>query len=136
MSRFDEMHKAIFVVSDNMVDVKKIERQLMDTGGMPCKVHACMTVKEAVTRAAMPDARPVVIIFDTRLRNTVDPRAAFDMLVENIPGIPVIILAGETAEEADLTKLFLQEGAQGSVMRDQIVNLPGMLRDLVFGSER
>lgn len=136
MSRFDETHKAIFIVSDNMIDVRKIERQLMDTGGMACRLYSFMSVKEAVARAATPGGRPAVIIFDTRLRNTPDPRAALDALKENAPGVPYIILAGETTEEADVTALLLSEGAHGSVMRDQIVTLPGMLRDLVFGTDR
>lgn len=130
---YEDRQKNILLISDNQIDIRRIEKQLMDTGSMDCRLYGCTTISAASMQLAKKGQEIDLIILDLRLQDEAGPEDPYKTLTENLEeDIPVIVLTGDSAGEQAQADLALAAGASGSVHREQFNNLVRLIGSLVY----
>ncbi|QQG35712.1 MAG: hypothetical protein HYS17_09355 [Micavibrio aeruginosavorus] len=90
--QFEVAPHNIMFITDNQVDIKKIERAFMDIGSMECQLFTCATVDKAVEYIAQRRIAMEMIILDLRSKNVGDPLDLCKEVFEKIPDVLVMAL--------------------------------------------
>lgn len=131
MTHSGELDKGVLLVSDNQVDVQRIERQFMDTGSLACQMCHCSTIDDAIRHMANKTLRTDVIILDLRLKGTVLPLETYKRMFAGSGETPIIALTGDSGGEHAIGALVVKAGAAGQTHRGKFDQLTGLIRSLV-----
>lgn len=129
---YEEIHKTILLVSDNQVDIRRIEKQFMDTGALECRLYRCSTIGAAGEQLGKKKFNIDVVILDTRLTNSGEPGDMYKELQISSQDIPVIILTGDSEEELSQAQLLAEGGAFGVTRRDNFDELIDLIRKTMY----
>lgn len=123
-------HK-IMLISDSQVDTHLIERKFMDIGSMACQLYSCPTLEKAMEYIEQRKLITDVVILDLSLRGVDDPVALCKQVVAMIPGVPVLALDKESADEVALEKLYIEAGVTDYIHRNQFDELFVRIKKLI-----
>lgn len=124
--------KNVVLVSDNAVDIQKIERQFMDTGSMSCQMVHYSTIEDALKHLNNKGLPVDVFILDTRLKGTVMPLETYKKMAAAISNIPIIALTGDSTGESAIGTLIVKAGAAGQTNRGLFDQLNSVIKSALY----
>ncbi len=122
-----EYFKTILLVSDHQVDIRRIERQFMDTGGMDCRLFRCTAVSAAIEQIGKKNLVIDAIILDLRLDDATNAIDQYQMIKSASDDIPIIVMTGESEEERSLAAPLLEAGACNHIYKENFNSLIGII---------
>ncbi|HTK83955.1 MAG TPA: response regulator [Patescibacteria group bacterium] len=126
-----EVHKGVLLVSDNQVDVQRIERQFMDTGSLACQMSHCSTIDDAIRHMGNTALKTDIIILDLRLKGTVLPLETYKRMSAGSAQTPIIALTGESDGEHAIGTMLIKAGAAGQTHRGKFDQLTGLIKSVI-----
>lgn len=129
---YEEHYKSILLVSDNQADIRRVEKQFMDTGALECRLLRCSTISAAKEQLGKEKLNIDIVILDLRLTNAGEPADMYKELQASSKDIPVIILSGDSEEEVRQAQHVAKDNALGITSRDNFDELVGLIRNKVM----
>ncbi len=126
-----EVDKGVLLVSDNQVDVQRIERQFMDTGSMSCQMCHCSTIDDAIRHMANKGLKTDIIILDLRLKGAVLPLETYKRMSAGSGETPIIALTGDSEGEYAIGTMVIKAGAAGQTHRGKFDQLTGLIKAVI-----
>jgi CheY-like chemotaxis protein len=124
--------KKILLVSDNLADIRRIQRLFMDTGGLECKLYPCTRIEAAVEQLNNNKLSFDIIILDLRLENNASFEGGFETLFSHITDLPIIVLTGDSQDEQASALPVIADGAFAQIHKDSLASLVRIISDALY----
>lgn len=128
---YTDNHRKIMLVSDNQSDIRRMERQFMDVGGMECRLYQCATLDRALLQLQKKEPEADVVILDLRLKGAGEPAELYKAMQAGARDIPIVLLTDSGDPGRAQAAPALAAGAQGHVDREQFAGLTNLMRPLL-----
>lgn len=120
---FEENPYIILLISDNQIDMRRIERKLMDVTFMNTRLYNSTSLKDATEHIVDRKLAVRVIILDLRLRGTTDPVQLCKDMVASAGGIPILALGSEGENSQEMKTAVMAAGAADYLNRSHFEEL-------------
>lgn len=127
-----ENFKAVLLVSDNQVDIRRIEKQFMDTGGLDCRLYRCTSIDAALEQLGKKGLVIDIIILDLRLDDAEASGSHIATIKQGAGDIPVIVLTGESEEERSHVTSEMSSDIAAHIHKDNIGSLVRTISSIIF----
>lgn len=127
-----ENFKTVLLISDHQVDIRRIEKQFMDTGSMDCRLYRCTTIAAAMEQLGRKNLTIDIIILDLRLDDPAATGSHYQTIKSEAEDIPVIILTGESENECAQAEPLMSSGAAAHIYKDSFGSLVRTIGSLLF----
>ena len=124
--------KTVLLVSDHQVDIRRIEKQFMDTGSMDCRLYRCTTIAAALEQLGRKNLTIDIIILDLRLDDPAATGSHYQTIKTDAGDIPIIVLTGDSEEERRLAEPIIASGAADHIYKDNFGSLVWTIGNLLF----
>jgi DNA-binding NarL/FixJ family response regulator len=128
----DDGEKNILLISDHQVDIRKIEKRMLDFSGMPCRLYRATTISAIKEMLGKRGIAAHVIIFDLRLQGIGEPETEYQIIKSVAPDTPVVLLSGEEEEACALANRVMAAGAVAHIHREKFDMLMSILRTWMY----
>jgi CheY-like chemotaxis protein len=128
--------KNILLVSDNLADIRRIERLFMDTGGLECKLFPCTMINAAIEQLDNKKLNFDVILLDLRLQNKASFEDNFGLLSSHSTNLPMIILTGDSEEEQANALPVIADGAFAQIHQGNLSSLASIIKKALYPEYR
>ena len=128
---YDAEPLKVLLVSNNLVDIKKIEQQLLDPSFLVCRLFCSKSFNEALTQLNKPDNEFGIVILDVRLSEKSFVASLCSQIYSAAVEAQIILLTDH--ESADYEDYFYEEvGAIAQINRNKLYSLQSLLRLAVY----
>lgn len=129
---YEEQHRCILLISDNQIDIRRIETQFMDTGCMDCRLNRCTTITAAQELLKNKSKTIDIVILDMRLLDSSVSEDHYNLIKSSAGDIPIIILTGNKEEESKNAGLLVSSGAAAHIHLNNFGSLVRTIQATLF----
>lgn len=124
--------KNILLISDNQIDIRRIEQQFMDKGSLDCRLLRCTTISAANEVMGRKGVTVDAVILDLRLTDATASGDYYGAIREAAGKIPVIILTDGGDDDQSVVDSVIAAGANAHISRADFGSLVWTINSLLF----
>lgn len=129
---YESHTKSILLISDNQVDIRRIEQQFMDKGSLDCRLYRCTAISAAEEMLGRKNLVIDAVILDLRLTDSAASGDYYSAIRNAAGEIPIIALTGGDDDEQAIADPVMAAGANAHVYRANFGSLVWTINSLLF----
>ena len=133
---YDEEKKIVLLISDNMPDLRRIEKEFLEASSVNCLLYRSTTISGALEQLGRVNLKIDIVIYDLRLKDASVPLDQYKELEKDGDGVPIILLTGDEEDDIASAKPLLEAGAFGHTHRSEFRMLVQLIRKVIYRETR